>query len=266
MKLHLKNIKFPTSIASLTALPSGKLLINTINAHSYNTAQEDTEFAKVLLSSDVLLPDGVSVVWAVRFLNGVKIQKIAGEDLFFLEMKRLNKKPPSPLQIKKIGINCGVKERMSVLFLGSSESTLAKIKDRAGVEFPNVEVHTFSPPYKPEFSDEDNSAMIAAINTVQPDVLFVGMTAPKQEKWAWKMINDKRLVINDCHICCIGAVFDFYAGTVNRAPKWIINLGLEWLYRLVKEPKRMWRRYLIGNVKFVGYVLREKFENLKMRR
>jgi N-acetylglucosaminyldiphosphoundecaprenol N-acetyl-beta-D-mannosaminyltransferase len=145
------------------------------------------------------------------------------------------------------------------MFLGSSEAVLQKIKERAAIEFPNVEVHIYSPPYKTEFSDEDNAAMIAAINTVQPDVLFVGMTAPKQEKWAWKMINDKRLVINDCHVCCIGAVFDFYAGTVNRAPQWMINLGLEWLYRLVKEPKRMWRRYLIGNVKFIGYVLREKW-------
>jgi N-acetylglucosaminyldiphosphoundecaprenol N-acetyl-beta-D-mannosaminyltransferase len=101
--------------------------------------------------------------------------------------------------------------------------------------------------------------MIAIINTIKPDVLFVGMTAPKQEKWAWKMINDKRLVINDCHVCSIGAVFDFYAGTVKRAPLWWQRNSMEWLYRLLKEPKRMWRRYLLGNTTFLGYILEEKF-------
>lgn len=237
---------------SIDILGHQSILITTLNAHSFNVAKIDADFAKALQQSDVLMPDGISLVWAVRFLFGKKIKKIAGEDLFYWEMKRVNEKPPSPLK--------GEKERMSVLFLGSSESTLTKIKERAGTEFPNVEVHTYSPPYKAEFSDEDNAAMIAAINTVQPDVLFVGMTAPKQEKWAYKIVNSGQLIVDNCHICCIGAVFDFYAGTVKRAPKWMIGLGLEWFYRLVKEPKRMWRRYLIGNLKFIWIVLKEKFK------
>ena len=69
-------------------------------------------------------------------------------------------------------------------------------------------------------------------------------------------------MVNDCHVCCIGAVFDFYAETVKRAPQWIINIGLEWLYRLVSEPKRMWRRYLIGNVKFVWAIVGEKIRKV----
>jgi len=172
-------------------------------------------------------------------------------------MERLNNLPPNPLKGEQ---EVETRDARSVLFLGITEAVLAKIKTRAERDYPNVEVHTYSPPYKPEFSAEDNAAMIAVINAVQPDVLFVGMTAPKQEKWAYRIINNEKLIINNCHICCIGAVFDFYAETVKRAPLWWQEHSLEWLYRLIKEPRRMWRRYLVGNVKFVWYMVLEKFE------
>jgi len=243
--------------AKLKDLPTSTLLITTLNAHSYNVARKDKAFAEALQRSDVLIPDGVSVVWAERLLRRTKskdertktLKKIAGEDLFYYEMKRLKKQCTSsiPWFVPK------------AFFLGSTEEVLAKIKARAAKEFPCIEVHTYSPPYKAEFSDEDNAVMNAAINAVNPDVLFVGMTAPKQEKWAYKIINNEELIINNCHVCCIGAVFDFYAGTVKRAPKWVVDMGMEWFYRLFSEPKRMWRRYLVGNVKFVWYILYEKF-------
>ncbi len=213
-----------------------KALINTLNAHSFNTVQADKDFHNALLYSDVLLPDGISVVWATRMLTGQKIQKIAGADLFFYEMERMN----------VMGGKC--------FFLGSSEDTLLKIRKRAEKEYPNVEIYSYSPPYKAEFSQEENKLMLDAINAVEPGVLFVGMTAPKQEKWAHQHYNQLQVG----HVCCIGAVFDFYAGTVKRAPDWMIGIGLEWLYRLIKEPRRMWRRYLIGNVKFIRYILMEK--------
>lgn len=249
---------------SLNDMPSGNLLITTINAHSYNLTREDADFAKALRGSDVLLPDGISVVWAhltlaLSFRRGdksrTKLKKIAGEDLFYYEMERL----------EAIGgttqSRTPNKKKAVAFFLGSTEEVLSKIKAKAAKDFPSIEVHTYSPPYKAEFSAEDNAAMITAINDVNPDVLFVGMTAPKQEKWAYKIINNEELRINNCHVCCIGAVFDFYAGTVKRAPKWIINLGMEWFYRLVSEPKRMWRRYLVGNVKFVWAILGEFLKN-----
>ena len=223
----------------LESISHPKLLINTLNAHSFNTARKDDDFNKALLYSDILLPDGISVVWAMRLLSGLKIQKIAGADLFFYEMERANEK----------GGKC--------FFLGSTEDTLEKIQKRAALEYPNIQVFSYSPPYKAEFSDEDNEQMIEVINTVKPDVLFVGMTAPKQEKWAFQHFNQMQVG----HVCCIGAVFDFYAGTIQRAPKWMIQLGVEWLYRLIKEPRRLWRRYLIGNTKFLGYILIEKLKS-----
>lgn len=121
---------------------------------------------------------------------------------------------------------------------------------------PNLLVVTYSPPYKQEFSDEDNKAIIDAINNADPDLLWIGMTAPKQEKWTyshWKELNIH------CHVGTIGAVFDFFAGTVERAPKWWQDHGLEWLYRLLKEPKRMWRRYIIGNTLFLKNIILEKY-------
>ena len=100
--------------------------------------------------------------------------------------------------------------------------------------------------------------MIEAVNRVNPDLLWVGMTAPKQEKWAYAHL--KELNVNGT-IGTIGAVFDFFAENIQRAPLWWQEHSLEWLYRLIKEPKRMWKRYIIGNTLFLGYLLKEKISN-----
>ena len=215
--------------------PGKKLLINTLNAYSFKLVQNDENFLIALRGSDILLPDGISIVLAALLLYRQRLKKIAGADLFFYEMERIN----------QAGGKC--------FFLGSSEETLKLIRDNAANEYPGLKIYTYSPPYKPEFSKEDNKAMIEAVNAVSPDVLFVGMTAPKQEKWAYNNFSDLRAG----HVCCIGAVFDFYAGTFRRAPAWMIFIGLEWFYRLIMEPRRMWRRYLIGNITFVYLILLE---------
>ena len=234
--LKLKTISLLEHRSELDALPEGKLLINTINAHSYNTALKDPAFAEALLRGDALIPDGASIVLAFKLLRHEKIERTAGWDLFLYEMDKLNRK----------GGTC--------FFLGSSEDTLRKIKVKAVRLYPNIRIETYSPPYKPEFTQEDNQAMIAAVNQAQPDLLWVGMTAPKQEKWAYahKEKLDTKI------ICSIGAVFDFYAGTVERPSPFWIQLRLEWFIRLIKEPKRMWRRYIIGNTLFLWNMVKEK--------
>lgn len=235
----LKEIKILGSKNELNILNDGKLLINTINAHSYNTALKDSFFAEALTKGDILIPDGASIVMACKWLKAKSQPKerIAGWDLFVFEMEKLNAR----------GGKC--------FFMGSSEKVLALIKAKAAEVYPNITVETYSPPYKPEFTEEDNKAIIDAINKVKPDLLWIGMTAPKQEKWAYKHWNE--LDIN-CHCGTIGAVFDFFAGTVERAPKWWQEHSLEWLYRLLKEPKRMWRRYIIGNTLFIINIINEK--------
>lgn len=237
--LKLKELSLLTSKRDLSSLPDKKLLINTINAHSYNTAQKDILFAEALTHGDILIPDGISIVKANKWLNAKTQPKerIAGWDLFEFEMKLLNQK----------GGKC--------FFMGSSEKVLSLIKERAKLVYPNIVVETYSPPYKPEFSSEDNRNIVNAINQANPDLLWIGMTAPKQEKWTYSHWNELNI---HCHVGTIGAVFDFFAGTVERAPLWWQEHGLEWLYRLIKEPKRMWKRYIIGNTLFLWNIIKEK--------
>lgn len=246
--LKLKELLIVESIKDMMNFPEGKVLINTINAHSYNTAQTDEAFAEALSKGDYLIADGASIVKACRWLKAKSQPKerIAGWDLFEFEMSHLNSK------VKECKNEEMKKSR--VMFMGSSEKVLSLIRRQAAVDYPHLEVVTYSPPYKPEFSDEDNRAMIQAINDVDPDLLWIGMTAPKQEKWTYQHWDELNI---HCHCGTIGAVFDFYAGTVKRAPlEWQRN-SLEWLFRLLMEPRRMWRRYIIGNTKFLYYIYKE---------
>ena len=245
MSLQLKTLNIVCSQAELGMIPGGKVLINTINAHSYNTAQKDETFAEALSKGDFLIPDGASIVKACRWLKAKSQPKerIAGWDLFAFEMQKQNEKGKMR------------NEKCRVMFLGSNNKVLSLIRERAAVDYTNLEVVTYSPPYKPEFSDEDNKEMIQAINKANPDLLWIGMTAPKQEKWTY--LHWEELDIH-CHVGTIGAVFDFYAGTVKRAPLWWQEHSMEWFYRLLFEPKRMWRRYVIGNTLFLWNILIEK--------
>lgn len=277
---RLKDLDILGSKAELAALPEGKLLINTINAHSYNTARKDELFAEALTNGDVLIPDGVSIVKACRWIKAKSQPKerIAGWDLFSFEMENLERK-----QCGMLNVECGANNssldnsqsaladnqkfkiqnsefrspQRTVMFMGSSQKVLDLIVKRAAKVYPHLKIVTYSPPYKPEFSEEDNKAIIDAINTADPDLLWIGMTAPKQEKWTYSHWEELNI---HCHVGTIGAVFDFFAGTVERAPVWWQRHGLEWLYRLLKEPKRMWRRYIIGNALFLfNVIFRERW-------
>ena len=323
LMFRLKNLNILGSKAEFAALPEGKLLINTINAHSYNTARKDELFAEALTNGDVLIPDGVSIVKACRWIKAKSLPKerIAGWDLFEFEMNKLEECGMKNVECGVNGEECGMlrsarrdacqsknvecgannssldnsssasadhscsgkrlyepsaklkilalasvstsraqnskfRERpLTVMFMGSSQKVLDLIVKRAAEVYPHLKIVTYSPPYKPEFSEEDNKAIIDAINAVNPDLLWIGMTAPKQEKWTYSHWEELDI---HCHVGTIGAVFDFFAGTVERAPIWWQRHGLEWLYRLLKEPKRMWRRYIIGNTLFLWNMVKEK--------
>lgn len=206
-----------------------QIIINTINPHSYCVAKTDPQFQQALQASDVLLPDGIGIVYATKWLAGKRIKKIAGSDLHIHLIQKANK------------------EGLKIFYLGASQETLEKIMNRLSIEQPNCISGFYSPPFKTEFSQEDNEQMMAAINAFAPDILFVGMTAPKQEKW----VHAYKSQINANIICSIGAVFDFYAGTVKRPSALWINLGLEWLIRFLGEPKRLFKRNFISSSIFL---------------
>lgn len=210
-----------------------KQIINTINPHSYVTAKSDPVFETALRDSDILLPDGSGIVIAARQLHGMNIQKIAGMDLHLHLLSLLNAE----------GKKC--------FYMGASQGTLDKIREKLRAEYPNITAEFYSPPFKPEFSAEDNDAILRAVNDFAPDVLFVGMTAPKQEKW----LHQHKEQLDVKVACSIGAVFDFYAGTVQRPSQFWIDLHLEWLPRLLKEPKRLWRRNFVSTPLFLGDLL-----------
>ncbi len=216
------------------------LVINTINAYSYMVARSDQLFKSALQNSDVLVPDGFPIVVAAKFLKKCKIRKIAGADVFNSLCERMNHSSGS------------------CFFLGSSESTLEKIKERLARDYPQISAGFHSPPFKKEFTTADNKAMLEAINQFKPDVLFVGMTAPKQEKWVAEQSNS----IDAGVITSIGAVFDFYAGTTSRPNSFWVNNNLEWFIRFLKEPRRLWKRYLVYSplffVNMLGYKLRRR--------
>lgn len=216
-----------------------QFVINTINPHSYCIAKSDLKFREALKSSDVLLPDGIGIVFATKWILGKTISKISGSDLHDFMLQN------------------AIKDNLKIFYMGSSTETLEKIKFRLNSEYPSIKAGFYSPPFSIEFSEEDNSEILSYINSFAPDILFVGMTAPKQEKW----VNENKSKINVKTICCIGAVFDFYAGTIKRPHPFWIKMRLEWFIRLIKEPRRLARRNFISTPIFIFDVLKEKFSS-----
>jgi len=214
-----------------------KMVINTISPHSYTVAKTDDAFRNALHQSDILLPDGHGIVWAMKVLFNINVKRIAGFDMHDYLLRDLDRK--------------GGK----VFYMGSRSDTLNKIELRLRNEYPSISMESFSPPYKHKFSAKENEEIVTRINKFTPDVLFVGMTAPKQEKW----VHEHKNQLDVMTICCIGAVFDFYAGTIKRSgPFWIAH-GMEWLPRFLREPIRLWRRIFVAIPIFMMDVYLYKF-------
>ena len=217
--------------------PSACTWLACLNPHSYAVALEDDRFSEALHGADWLIPDGVGVVWASRLFGGQVRERMTGSDIFLSLHQRMNA--------------LGGK---SVFFLGASEETLKQIRVKMALDYPNIRVAgTYSPPFKPDYSPSELDEMISAINVARPDVLWVGLTAPKQEKWIFE--NRGRLDVR--FAAAIGAVFDFYTGQVKRSHPVFQRLGLEWLPRLVQQPRRLWRRVFVSAPIFVWHVFKQ---------
>lgn len=184
---------------------------------------KDAEFKEVLQKTNFLVLDGTYFALASILLLGKNIKKNQGPDVYKHFIERLNETSGK------------------VFFLGSSKLVLEKITTRIAWEYPQVSVETFSPPFKKEFSAEDNLEMIKKINDFKPDIVFVGMTAPKQEKWSFKN-KDK---LNAGLIISIGNVFDWYAGTQKEIHTFWYKMRMAWLVRIFLRPEIFKRN--IGN-------------------
>lgn len=205
------------------------------NPHSLVVAQRDLEFQSALRHADLVVVDGVGASLMAR-MSGIRLgHRITGTDYFHGVLNALQRRGKG-----------------RVFFFGSSRQVLDRIAERFAADYPALTLcGTLSPPFG-TWSETVNRRMVKAINDAMPDVLWVGMTAPKQEKW----VEANRGQLNVPVIGSIGAVFDFYAGTYSRAPKWVCDIGMEWAYRFILEPRRMWRRNLVSAPKFVWLVCR----------
>ena len=210
------------------------------NPHSLEIARSDPFFKRAVCHADLVTPDGIGVIIASRIQGGCIRNRVTGSDIFLGLSQALNQKPG-----------------YRYFFLGSTDETLTRIRDKMKTTFPNIEVAgTFSPPFASEFTPEENRQMVDAVNSVRPHVLWVGMTAPKQEKWIYQHKDQ----LDVPFIGAVGAVFDFFAGTTNRSPQWFLDHGYEWLPRLFREPGRLWYRNFIS---FPKFIIRNVFRRLE---
>ncbi|MFD2111277.1 WecB/TagA/CpsF family glycosyltransferase [Thiorhodococcus fuscus] len=210
------------------------------NPHSVMVAQKDDTFREALQNADQVVADGAGLCLMARIARINVGPRITGDDYFRALMTRLNDSGEG-----------------RVFFFGSSPETLETIGRRFATDFPRLTLcGSLAPPFR-SWTDEENSRMLAQINTARPDVLWIGMTAPRQEKWAQSNRKNLKAPV----IGSIGAVFDFFAETKARAPDWVSNLGFEWAYRLALEPNRLWRRTLISAPTFVLAVIRNEFRS-----
>jgi N-acetylglucosaminyldiphosphoundecaprenol N-acetyl-beta-D-mannosaminyltransferase len=199
------------------------------NVHSVMTARRDPELARVLRGFDVATPDGVPLTWALRGLGHRGQQRVYGPDLMEYALPH--------------GVPLGWRH----YFYGATSETLAALRAAAERLAPGIEiVGAHAPPFRPE-TPEERAAVLADIRDSGADILWVGLGMPKQEHW----VDEVREELPGIALMAVGAAFDLLSGTVKQAPDWIQRAGLEWLYRLSQEPRRLWRRYLYNNPAFV---------------
>ena len=200
--------------------------------HTIMESQKDKKLHHIVNSSGLATPDGMSVVWACKFFGHPNIERVYGPDLM--------------LALCQLSAQTGY----SHYFYGGASGVPELLAERLTARFPGLKVAgSFSPPFRPLTSKEDTE-IAARINAAAPDVVWVGLGTPKQDLWmaAHRSRLDASVLIG------VGAAFDFHTGRQKQAPRWMQRNGLEWLFRLVQEPRRLWCRYLVYNPLFVALV------------
>jgi N-acetylglucosaminyldiphosphoundecaprenol N-acetyl-beta-D-mannosaminyltransferase len=201
--------------------------VTICNVHVVVSASRDAAYREVINGSDMATPDGAPVAWMLRRQGFAGQTRISGPDLMWALCER------------------AAKENVPIYCYGSTEATLGLLEQRLRVAFPALQVTMESPPFR-ALSAEEDAAAVDRINASGAGIVFVGLGCPKQERW----MAEHRGRINAVMIG-VGAAFDFHAGTVQRAPAWMRDNGLEWLHRLASEPGRLWKRYLVTNTLFI---------------
>lgn len=227
-------VDYETAIARLADLVAvgdgGYVCCATV--HMAMEAFDDPVFRDIVNSASIVTPDGMPLVWMQRLQGKGQASQVRGPSL----MPKL--------------LAFAAKKGLTVGFHGGSEQVLAGVQKRAIAEFPGLKIaYIYSPPFR-EITQPENAETIARLNGSTTQILFVGLGCPKQERWM-----DAHRGNTNAVMIGVGAAFDFYAGAAAESPTWLRKLGLEWFFRLFSEPKRLWRRYLILNPRFIWHAL-----------
>lgn len=228
--MHVSPVSYEDTVAIIVAWARSQesryVCLGTVNQvmESYDSAA----FREVMNQADLVTPDGMPLVWGLRLLGRRSASRVYGPDLMPLVLE----------QAEREGIPVG--------FYGASQQVLDRLTGIVRARYPKLRVaYSFSPPFRPLTLDED-AQVVSAINASGVRILFIGLGNPKQEKWMAAHRGRVQAVMVG-----VGAAFDFLAGSKKQAPRWMMPIGLEWLFRLCTEPRRLWRRYLKHNPRFL---------------
>jgi N-acetylglucosaminyldiphosphoundecaprenol N-acetyl-beta-D-mannosaminyltransferase len=225
--------------------PDEGLMVAISNVHAVMTARKDQALAKALTGADIATTDGMPLAWALRWLGHAGQERVGG------------------LKVHLATIEAGLEDRVGHFFYGSTPETLDRMERNLRARYPEVNITgMYSPPYGP-IDEEELDKVLAEIRDSRTKVVWVGLGVPKQEVW----IHQVRDRLPGVSLVGVGAVYDWVAGNVSVAPEWMQNAGLEWFYRLMKEPRRLWRRYIYNNpaylVLLAGQVVMHKVRRSK---
>lgn len=243
---HKINI-FSIQLSTLSLKATANLIINwakkqkrkyvlTCTLNEIVNSRKSVDLKKSLLRANLVTADGMSIVWTSRFLRNKKIERVYGPDLM--------------LEICQLTEN----KKISHYFYGSTNLVVKQLIDNLKKKFPKLKISGYySPPFRQLNKLEENK-ILKKIEHVKPHIIWVGLSSPKQSVWARKA-SEK---LHPCIIIGVGAAFDFLSGNKKQAPLWIQNRGLEWLFRLIQEPKRLWKRYLLGIPLYIFYLFKNE--------
>ena len=218
---------------NLDALKGNYICVS--NVHTTIMSYENSEYRKIQNGGAMALPDGKPLSIVSKKRGYTKAERVSGPDLM-----------PEIFQLSQ-------EKGWTHYFYGGSETTIRILGEKLKVQYPNMKiVGLYSPPYR-ILTEEEDYNIIEEINQLKPDFIWIGLGAPKQEQWMYEHKNKVQGIMIG-----VGAAFDFLAGTTKRAPKWMQKMSIEWLYRLMADPKRLWKRYVITNSKFLWLLFNKK--------
>lgn len=239
--IHIDNLSQEEALERIRALLKRRQFgyIVTPNAQHINILQNDWEFRKIYDEAGLVLADGMSIVFALRILGYPLKEKCSGADMFN-DIMRL-----------------GAAQNKNLFILGGSNGSEKIAVKKAMRLFPDLRIQSYSPPSGFDCDPAESRSIVQKILAHRTDMLFICVGSPRSEKWVYR----NRDSLSGCLAFPLGDSLNFFAGVKKRAPKWMRDSGLEWLYRLAQEPHRLWRRYIVGNIRFAGIFVRELWKN-----